>query len=46
MGSKRGRKASKETKVHKEKQEQNIPFSQKVVLMIEKYFDIFVCSCM
>ena len=29
MGVKEEEKASKETKVHKEKQEQNIPFSQK-----------------
>ena len=29
MGSKKEEKASKETKVHKEKQEQNIPFHKK-----------------
>ena len=29
MGSKRGRKTGKETKVYKEQKEQNIPFSQK-----------------
>ena len=50
-GVKEEEKASKETKVHKEKQEQNIPFSQKVVITIEKTFRyicmflyvIFVC---
>ena len=46
MGSKkRKKKQVKRQEYMKRKQEQNIPF-QKVVLMIEKYFDIFVCSCM
>ena len=46
MGSKRGRKASKETKVHKEKTGAEHTFFTKVVITIEKHFGIFVCSCM
>ena len=37
-------KASKETKVYKEKQEQNIPLS-KNSHYDRKHFGIFVCSC-
>ena len=46
-GVKEEEKASKETKVHKEKQEQNIPFSQKVVITIENisvYLYVLVCD--
>lgn len=47
MGSKkRKQKQAKRQKYIKKKQEQNIPLSKKVVLMIEKHFGIFVWLCM